>query len=1614
MKWLLVREDSGLKVYLSAETEVYGIGRARECFIKCQSLYSSRHHCDVVFRDNEVSVIDLSSSNGTFVNGIRIAARIPTKLKENDVIGIGVPRRLDVKSILYKVAIELDDAPSNSSLLDGNRKRNSSSEEGPLPAKISRLHTNDTINSSCASNNLDISKERPKNDSIDLISVSLNEQTVVPTITTSLIENGEGESSALRLEDCGTSKKCKAEVIDLVESDDEGPACVPQGIPAPEDPSPVQVSEVSSIKDSDKESSLITNRGYTDENDVIVISDDEDDLFSSSLPMNEKSNTTEESDASNQEMGEQEEKELVQVKWECDSDESDNEWWPKLSQSFSESFDEYQTKESEDVRETSPCDAVAAGGDEGDENRPLSTDDTSSWFPVLSQDFDNSDDGMNVKEENVRENENLSDEEERSNFDLIDRPHERLQMDHESDENASSTSEDHGNNLIIAEDSDSVSTSSVHKCAEVLEKVTISPENVLSEHRSNEKSNISLGDQVLDASFERNKKEKRSSLTMVRLSLESKKGPMVVEAPVLKGRTCIWGNEGTREKSLDPREPSSTTASTHSPDANVDLKKCNVILEDIMYGKKRERSKFGRKEKQKSPKDSRGKNSSGASLTKADKMRIKAERKLKLQQLSDKTPKEVSPTATNSRESEASHSGKVAAKVTEKNRGAFLTEFDLFGANNSAAPKKGKSTKKGADDPKSKKSAKVAGENDPVAQASTDDAERDDQEKLSESDLIAIRNNDSFQSFHRKEKGNDSPKCGILKPANQNTEKKKKKVTFTDKHECKMYVVEPGSKMLPIKGKDYPLMVPPGGGMNFSLLQYPSITTVVYDICRWNAHWLEEQRSKPDSEPPPVHLDQHIMPLARVYNSFLEYYKSFYPILLYEMWSRIYKEWDQSFQRNPVIQVLLLSQNDAGPSPTEQEFVFVHGQSVISDQEFQNAGCPKVGDLVIWEFPEENVDVGGPEIPPGHPVPIVSVRVFAYVDAIKRSNIASGRVPVSQMFSHVPQKSSSLISITLKFKKRKYKMCLGQMGRLKVVCHLLLELRSFDALLELPKSPLVNHLLNPLKQNLKTLVPGHFRLKSTELLNPSQRRAVAMAKMVSLASEPRICLIQGPPGTGKTKVIITLIMEMFGFDGKTLSQQRKDNQTPKILLCAPSNAAIDNVVLKLLHLRTSLPKENRFRLVRVGRLESMNPHVRDISLQELTSKEIKNSTNNSNDSEALELHISTLQAKLNSILMALETVRARNDINGIKNIELKLAEYQHKLDEAYHAKANNSNNSWAKKDTRNLELMAERNVLQCADIIATTLASSVNSSMLDAFPRRKGMKSHFSCCIIDEACQSLEVDCLIPLKLGISNLVLVGDQQQLYPTVMSMVAKNNGLEMSLFERLWSALSLGRIPEDTSPTVVLNVQYRMHPEICHWPNMHVYQGILKTPDDLVMERQSPFLPFVILSLEFDQNDPNQLLNDSEADLVSKLFFAMSEKTEKRRYSIGVITPYQRQKDAIEGAIMKRKAAIGIPAESLCEVNTIDSFQGQERDVVIMSCVRSYKIGFLGEMRRINVALTRARRSLVVCGNFSSLKNHELWNAFLSDGVARGVVRCVSGCRIPNQRELLNLVSRGANE
>eukprot|EP00899_Mesostigma_viride_P002385 jgi/Mesvir1/12147/Mv00399-RA.2 len=297
------------------------------------------------------------------------------------------------------------------------------------------------------------------------------------------------------------------------------------------------------------------------------------------------------------------------------------------------------------------------------------------------------------------------------------------------------------------------------------------------------------------------------------------------------------------------------------------------------------------------------------------------------------------------------------------------------------------------------------------------------------------------------------------------------------------------------------------------------------------------------------------------------------------------------------------------------------------------------------------------------------------------------------------------------------------------------------------------------------------------------------------------------------------------------------------------------------------------------------------------------------------------------------------------------------------------------KKFKSLKRAAEREILQSADVICTTCAGAGD-------PRLSNFR--FKQVLIDESTQATEPECLIPLVLGAKQMVLVGDHCQLGPVIMCKKAAKAGLSQSLFERL---ILLGHKP------IRLKVQYRMHPSLSEFPSNTFYEGTLQngiTLDDRMHQSidfpwpipTKPLLFYVQMGQEEISASGTSYLNRTEASHVEKIVTQFL-KSGVNPDQIGVITPYEGQRAYCVNH-MQRHGPLRTALYKEIEVASVDSFQGREKDYIILSCVRSNErqgIGFLNDPRRLNVALTRARYGIVILGNPKVLSKQPLWHNLL---------------------------------
>ncbi|EEE61007.1 hypothetical protein OsJ_14822 [Oryza sativa Japonica Group] len=268
------------------------------------------------------------------------------------------------------------------------------------------------------------------------------------------------------------------------------------------------------------------------------------------------------------------------------------------------------------------------------------------------------------------------------------------------------------------------------------------------------------------------------------------------------------------------------------------------------------------------------------------------------------------------------------------------------------------------------------------------------------------------------------------------------------------------------------------------------------------------------------------------------------------------------------------------------------------------------------------------------------------------------------------------------------------------------------------------------------------------------------------------------------------------------------------------------------------------------------------------------------------------------------------------------------------------------------------------------------------------MARAFDVVIIDEAAQAVEPATLIPLIHGCKQVFLVGDPVQLPATVISSTAQKLGYGTSLFKRFQAA---------GFPVQMLKIQYRMHPEISIFPSKEFYEGVLEDGEGLSKKRPwhsySCFGPFCFFDVDGTESQPSgsgSWVNEDEVEFITLLYHQMAMRYPELKSSsqVAVISPYRHQVKLLKDHF---RSTFGDQSKEVIDVNTVDGFQGCEKEVVIFSCVRcnkEQKIGFVSDFRRMNVAITRARSAVLVVGSASTLKEDKHWNNLVESAKERG--------------------------
>ncbi len=444
-------------------------------------------------------------------------------------------------------------------------------------------------------------------------------------------------------------------------------------------------------------------------------------------------------------------------------------------------------------------------------------------------------------------------------------------------------------------------------------------------------------------------------------------------------------------------------------------------------------------------------------------------------------------------------------------------------------------------------------------------------------------------------------------------------------------------------------------------------------------------------------------------------------------------------------------------------------------------------------------------------------------------------------------------------------------------------------------------------------------------LNLSQNRAVR-----HILSANDIAVVHGPPGTGKTTTIVQAIRLVL--------------QTEKqVLVCAPTNTAVDLLTEKLI--------EQGVNVLRVGHPARVSEDLQKTTIDgqiqtHINYKDIKNLRRNAEEYFKMASKFKRVFGKEDAKQRALYYTEARNCI----------------------------------KESRLLEDYIVDSLFENAQVICCTPVTATNRAL---------SKKKFNTLFFDEASQALEAISWIPL-LKCHRVIFSGDHFQLPPVVKSVKAKQEGLDKTMLDRC--------IQHDTISTL-LTRQYRMHQHIMQFSNAYFYNNELEadaTVKDTLLSTNEDFdilyLPVELVDTagcsfdELQNPETLSLSNKGEADLLFKHLELLLQQYllsgETAKIDVGIISPYKEQIELLKEKLTAFDHS-AYPINELA-VKTIDGFQGEECDVIYISLVRSNptsEIGFLSDIRRMNVALTRAKKKLVVIMDTATIGNHPFYKSFI---------------------------------
>lgn len=446
-----------------------------------------------------------------------------------------------------------------------------------------------------------------------------------------------------------------------------------------------------------------------------------------------------------------------------------------------------------------------------------------------------------------------------------------------------------------------------------------------------------------------------------------------------------------------------------------------------------------------------------------------------------------------------------------------------------------------------------------------------------------------------------------------------------------------------------------------------------------------------------------------------------------------------------------------------------------------------------------------------------------------------------------------------------------------------------------------------------------FKL-SLPQLNTYQNNAVN-----NILAANELAIVHGPPGTGKTTTLVQAIKALLKLDNK------------QILVCAPSNTAVDLLSEKL--------------------------HLEGVSVLRI-----------GNPSRVTERLLSlTLDHKMQDHVMMKDSKKLKKQAQEYKNMAHKYKRNFGKEEREQRKLLLNEAHK-IMKEVDNIEQYIVDDLVSKSQVITATLVGANHYTIRNKY---------FHTVIIDEAGQALEPACWIPI-LKAQKLILAGDHCQLPPTIKSKEAAKNGLNNTLLEK---CVSLH--PEAVT---LLEEQYRMNEAIMGYSSKVFYNSQLKAHSLVATQTLTvEHIPLEYIDTAgcgFDEKlDGTSTTNPEEASLLMKHLSVLINDikphfTKENFPSIAIIAPYKQQVAVLKDQLQSTPDALEFVDK--ININTVDSFQGQERDIVYISMTRSNEkaeIGFLGDIRRMNVAMTRAKKKMIIVGDSATLGQHKFYADFI---------------------------------